>query len=261
MPRGRSSFSLHAATAFLLPSGCAASRRLLAPARCAPRLLRLRPSRDVPRWGPSLFARGCASETPPRHARSVTRSLRRHGRWHPPGGMNTPHSEEPERFPTRTGLAPTLQDHQIRSVVVNSAPRVGGAITPERAGPRRAARRGETARPPLADAEGPLRRSSPSGRSRRRRESRPERDERGPRPSGQKNLPRSGKGSRAAHPRGKKNLHGVEKQSSAAIPRDHKPGHAAVRKSRVELRLELPYFTPSSSTSKISVALGGIKPG
>jgi hypothetical protein len=62
-------------------------------------------------------------------------------------------------------------------------------------------------------------------------------------------------------PAGQEKPHGVEKQSTAAIPQDNEPGHAVVRKSRVELRLELPYFTPSSSTSKISVALGGISPG
>ena len=76
--------------AFFLPGRCAAARRLLAPARGAPRLLRLRPSRDVSRRGPSLFVRRHASDTPPRDARSVTRSRRRHGRWHPPGGLKAP---------------------------------------------------------------------------------------------------------------------------------------------------------------------------
>jgi hypothetical protein len=42
-----------------------------------------------------------------------------------------------------------------RWVAVKSARRVGGAITPERAGPRRAGWRGETARLSLTDAEGP----------------------------------------------------------------------------------------------------------
>ena len=52
------------------PSGSGASIRPRIE-RGPPTRRRMRPSRDAPRWGPSLFARDRASDTPPRVARSV----------------------------------------------------------------------------------------------------------------------------------------------------------------------------------------------
>jgi hypothetical protein len=84
---------------FLLPGGCAAPRRLLAAARCAPRLPRPRPS-SAPRAGPPRCPHEAASPTP-RPVRALgPRGRGSHGRWHPLGGLNTPH---PGGAPWRTG--------------------------------------------------------------------------------------------------------------------------------------------------------------
>ncbi len=64
----------------------------------------------------------------------------RHGRWHPPGVLNTPH---PSTGPWRSGGGLSLRRCR------------GWQISPEPAGPGRASCIGETAARPHANAEGP----------------------------------------------------------------------------------------------------------
>ena len=59
----------------------------------------------------------------------------------------------------------------------------------------------------------------------------------------------------------KENLRRAEGKEQVAHPGAKGDATEWPEKSRVELRLELPYFTSSNSTSKVSVALGGITPG
>ena len=182
---------------FLCPAGSERSLGLRIE-RSPPTRLRVRPSRDVPRWGPSLFVRSHASDTPPRDTRSVTRSLRRHGRWHPPGGLDTSH---PSTTPWRAGGG--LSIRRCR----------GWQISPEPAGVGRASRVGETAARPHVNAEGPRRGSRPPvagagvcGRSARGR-TRPHPATRG---AGNSKPPKSGEKELAAHPRGKKERSGSD---------------------------------------------------
>ena len=133
-----------------MPRGCAVPRRLLAPAHRAPRLLRLRPSRDAPRWGPSLFARIRASDTPPRHTRSVPAAS---------GGMAAGTRRAESKPPSRGAAGwPCVCSWLARRtwsctrtangrVVVTTVPRARGAMAPERAGPERPDRRVETLDP------------------------------------------------------------------------------------------------------------------
>jgi len=158
-PRARSSRLLlcHCVTAFFCHAG---ARPLVA---CSPPLAALRDSlnRD-PAARPVPGPLGVRMRRRHRHPVAVRalgpRGLGRHGRSHPPGGLNT--TTRKTRGIPSSGSDPDSSATSCRSfangrVVVKSAPRVGGAITPERAGPRRACWRGETARLSLTDAEGP----------------------------------------------------------------------------------------------------------
>jgi hypothetical protein len=108
-----------------LPCGCPASRRLLTPARFAPKLLQPRPS-SASRGGAPRCPHTTASPTPrPGSARWGPRGLRRDGRSHPPGGLNTPHPQDCWTNPY--GQLPALAR---RSKQVPGAREGGGEIRP-----------------------------------------------------------------------------------------------------------------------------------
>jgi hypothetical protein len=139
-------FFLSLRNGLVVPSGCAAARRLLAPARCAPRLPRPRPSSASPAGAPR-----CLHETAPPTP-------------HPGPHAGSPRSRE--AWP----LAPTWRFETPRPGTARW--RAGGGlsirrcrgwqISPEPAGPGRASRVGETASRLLANAEGPQRGSRPA---------------------------------------------------------------------------------------------------
>jgi hypothetical protein len=170
---------------FLFVPRARGTRALRAPARGGSRRLRARPGKRSPGRGPWLDA------VPGPLARPVP--ARRGGYAAPARGteLKAPHPKEVELVAARIRQASTSQDHRNRGAAVRSVPRAIGAMPPERAGPRRAGWRGETARLSPADAEGPH-----AGKRCR--------------------VARGGVASAASehrHPRGKKALYAVEKGS------------------------------------------------
>ena len=151
-------------------------------------------------------------------------------------------------------------------VAVRSARRVPAAIPPEAAGTERACRGGVSLARFHANSEGPRRGTSLLGRSRRSLGA-----QRVPPAAGRA----SAEGPRTCRAKQKpsrsdmgETTRGAKENSTEwknrAAPRSRGTTSPATQwsgKAALELRLELPYFTPSSSTSKISVALGGISPG
>ena len=103
---------------------------------------------DVPRWGPSLFVRSHATDTPPRDARSVPA---RSGEMAPdaPGADLTTTPRSPRSCSTGVGNVFGRAEKFRRCR--------GWPISPEPAGTGRASRVGETAARLHANAEGPRR--------------------------------------------------------------------------------------------------------
>jgi hypothetical protein len=152
-----------------------------------------------PRRGPSAFARGRAAVSPTQLARPVPAGSGEIGH---PGHRRiwTPSQRYRRNLWSRTvangrvavNSAPRASEPSRRSVR-DPAGRVGGKSRPEGRQCHHAGASGPPTRLPAwgdgaavsCRRRGPTRRQALSGRSRRRRESRPERDERAPPPSGQ----------------------------------------------------------------------------
>ena len=159
-----------------MPRGLSFAKRVRGSSSLArPRSLRAEtPStatqRRVPCRGPSVSPALRA----PRHPVPVRalgpRGRGRHGRCHPLGGLNAPLPQSGGTTPTTT--CPVWRDGSSRSaacgrVVVKSAPRAKGAITPERAGTERASRGGVSLAWSHTNSEGPHRGTSLLGRTQR----------------------------------------------------------------------------------------------
>ena len=153
------------------PGGCAAARRLLTP---LPALRDSYGCDPAARLGPGtprcLLLRGI-TDTPASIRAPGPRSLRRHGRWHPPGGLKTPHPQIGELI-LGAGV-PAWRDGSCiytanGRVVVRSAPRAAGAMAPKCAGTERASRGGVSLAWLHTNSEGPHRGTSLRGRTRRR---------------------------------------------------------------------------------------------
>ena len=131
-----------------MPSGCAASCRLLAPARCAPRLPRPRPSSASQARAPRC-PQEAASPTPRPGPRAGSPRSRETWPLAPAGRFDTPtrRLETLKPGPSCSVAGPVERFNRERGVVVKSAPRADRAMTPERAGSERPGRRVETLAP------------------------------------------------------------------------------------------------------------------
>jgi hypothetical protein len=214
LPRVAGPFFCHCVTVFVLPGGCATPPRLLSRHRrdrCAPRLLRLRPGSASRAGVPSVSARRRVTDTPASNRAPGPRSLRRDGRSHPPGGLNTPHPQSGGTNPT--GRFPGLAK---RFVQLHGKREGGGEIRPAGEKSYGAEACGHQAARPASGNAGPDRASLPRegnsevphaslcllGRTRRRVP------------------PAAGCAARvtARSPRGMKTPHAVKKKSLAVHP-------------------------------------------
>jgi len=169
-------FLCHCVRLFFAPRVffCQAGARPLV--ACSPPLAALRDSLDRdPAARPVPGPLGVRKRRRHRHPVVVRtlgpRGRGRHGRWHPPGGLNAPlpQSGWTKPYGRVPGLATRLKQVGARGrVVVNSTPRADGAMTPERAGTERAPRSGVSLARFQANSEGPHRGTSQLGRTRRR---------------------------------------------------------------------------------------------
>ena len=220
---------------------------------------------------PGVWALGVGKGQPRRlpapASASGTRSLRRDGTADPRGGChrNPPLGRHARKVLTRGDLGPASVS-LAEGWGFQIARRVPAAIPPEAAGTERACRGGVSLARCHANSEGPRRGTSLLGRSRRSLGA-----QRVPPAAGRA----SAEGPRTCRAKQKpsrsdmgETTRGAKENSTEwkkrAPPRSRGTTSPATQwsgKAALELRLELPYFTPSNSTSKISVALGGISPG